>query len=168
MGMRQGRNARGLIEPVIYYRKVDIMTGKVKIIVAPDNTHPTPEGWERMEARTLPEVDAVTLIINSQDQDHFNELSRKDQTMFLLKRELIKSRLNQRLMAVDCSPMERSLIKSAFARFERKEQELNRMVAKGYFHAREFDSETTERGPSPEKQLPQAKMSERLASVLSR
>lgn len=155
------RNAAGTIEPVIYFENK-----RGRVIVAPDTRHPTPVGYERKECRTLAEVDALTRRVNSQDQAHFDDLMEKDRLIMQSKREKIKATLGQRLLAIDCSAIERSFIKGAFAYFDRKERESAKCVVRGYFSQREYDHPLD--GLDPGKQLVMPKPSDRLAAILTK
>lgn len=162
MTIRQDyRNAPGTIEPVIYFENK-----RGRVIVAPDTSHPTPEGYQRRECRTLAEVDALTRRVNAQDQAHFDDLMEKDRRIMQLKRESIKAKLSQRLLAIDCTPIERAFIKGAFAYFDRKERESAKCIVRGYFSQREYDHPLD--GLEPGEQLRMPKPSDRLAALLSK
>jgi hypothetical protein len=141
------------------------------VIVAPDRSHPTPQGFIRRECHHLHEVDRLTRKLQTQDRNMFSRLMEKDRKQIQAKHEQIKSKLRQRLLAVDCSRVERLFILGAFQYLDKKERELLKCEVGGYFHAREFDSTnkyggTEDHGRQLEKVVP--KMSDRLAAALSK
>lgn len=138
------------------------------VIVAPDHAHPTPQGYERKEARTLHDIDLLTKRLNTQDQNYFNHLMAQDRAQILAKHAQIKSRLGQRLLAIDCSPFERLFIRRSFAYLDRKAADLVKCEVSGYFHQREYDSPGNDPLDSYGKQLVMPKMSDRLASLLTK
>ena len=136
------------------------------VIIAPDQSHPTPQGFERREAKTLREIDRLTERMNRQDRDMFSRMMEKDKQQMLVKHDQIRAKLRQRLLAVDCSRPERLFILGAMDYLRRKEEEITKFSYRGYFQQREFDSKracTENYG----KQITMPKMSERLASALS-
>lgn len=145
------RMAPGTIEPVVYFVKVtgyhrDVPESQRTHIVAPDNRHPTPVGFVRREARTLREVDAVTKIMNRQDRKWWEDLTAKDKALFQARRDGIKRRLERRKLEASCTDYERKFIDGALAYMERKQKQMYDVQVTGYFHAREMDSATTEKG----------------------
>lgn len=159
--MSEWRNAPGLIEPVIYFENKE-----GKIIIAPDVRHPTPDGFERKECRTLAEIDKITRQMNSQDKQEWEMLNAKDRARFHDRREAIRTKLRQRMLAVDCSQFERRFIQHAMAYMDRKQEELYRFKLEGYFHQREFDKSSVDTSKVKEA-VKMPKLSDRLASVLT-
>jgi hypothetical protein len=135
------------------------------IIVAPDTSHPTPQGYIRRECHTLREIDLLTRRLNLQDKSMFDNLMEKDRRIMQDKRDSIRSRLRQRMLAADCTNFERRFIRGAFEYLERKEKENTEFQIRGYFTQREFDAKkagTEDYG----KQLVMPRMSDRLAHAL--
>lgn len=157
------RNAPGTIEAVIYF-----VNAKGSIIVAPERDHPTPTGFIRKEAKTLAEVDELTRKIHSQDKNHFDDLMEKDRATMRERRERIRGKLRQRMMAVDCSAFERQFIKGALEYLQKKEDDLYRYTYNSYFAAREFDSSSKDPIDNYGKQVQPPKMSDRLAALLTK
>lgn len=138
------------------------------VIVAPDQRHPTPEGFIRKEAKTLREIDKLTARMNRQDTDMFSRMWEKDRQQMLAQHERHRTALRQRLLAADCTRAERLFILSAFRYFDKKEEEYKNFKVQGYFSQREFDSvrgdiDHATRG----KQLTMPKLSDRLANILT-
>lgn len=161
--MTQWRNAPGQIDPPVVYFE----NARGYLIVAPDVSHPTPQGYERKECKYLHEVDKLTKRMNQQDQDQFAHLMQKDQEIMRQRREKTRSNLRQRMLAHDCSPFERRFIQGALQYLDRKEKENTEFKIRGYFQAREFDSSS---GGVEDygKQVQPAKMSDRLAALLTK
>src|SRR6267142_6485260 len=90
------------------------------VIVAPDQSHPCPQGYEKRWCRTLREVDSLTRRLNMQDQNMFAHLMERDRQQIVAQHARIKSKLNQRLLAIDCGPAERLFIQSAYKYMDRK------------------------------------------------
>src|SRR5882724_6644671 len=110
------------------------------VIVAPDRSHPTPAGFEPRYCTTLAEIDSLTRKLNRQDTDMFSRLIAKDRAALIARHAQMKAKLDQRLLAIDCSPIERMFIQGAFRYFDKKEAELTKCEVSGYFHAREYNS----------------------------
>jgi hypothetical protein len=148
---------------VIYFENRD-----GHIIVAPDRSRATPPGFERKEATTLREIDRITAILNRQDQTMFGRMWQQEREQMIREHDKHRTKLRQRLLAVDCSRGERLFILSAFAYFDRKEKEYDNFKVRGYFAAREFDSARgdIDRATSG-KQLSMPKLSDRLSAALS-
>lgn len=139
------------------------------ILVAPDQSHPTPKGFERHEATTLQEIDRITTIMNRQDTRMFERMWQQDRQQMIEAHNRHRTALNRRLLAPDCSPAERLFIMSAFRYFERKEQEYQHFKVRGYFAQREFDSVRGDiEHATGGKQLVMPKLSDRLAHELTR
>lgn len=136
------------------------------VIVAPDHRHPTPEGFERRECKTLKDIDRLTVRLNRQDTRMFERMWYRDREQMIASHDKIRSKLRQRLLAIDCSKIERLFIESAFRYFERKEKEYENFKVRGYFQQREFDSKNA-KVDDYGKQLVMPKLSSRLASALS-
>lgn len=140
------------------------------VIVAPDRSHPCPAGFEPRYATTLREIDALTRTLNRQDTDMFSRLMARDREAIRTRHALIRSRLNQRLLAVDCHPNEALFIRSMFRYMDKKEAELLKFEVRGYFHQREYDSPGSDpiekHGRQLEATVP--KMSDRLAAALTK
>jgi len=158
--LADNRNAPGLIEAVIYFENA-----KGRIIVSPDTSHPCPQGYERREARTLAEVDRLTRHVNQQDQSAWDDLCAKDRAMMQERRDRVRSKLRQRMLASDCTAFERRFIQGALEYLQKKEDDLYRANVRGYFHQREFGSNDVQL-PEPKSLVP--KMSDRLANLLTR
>lgn len=158
-------NARGLVDkPVVYFENRD-----GRLILAVSDDHPCPQGFERKEARSLPEIDQLHKRFQTKDRAEWDSLCDKDRAVMQVYRDRNRSRLTQRLMAIDCGPMERALIKSAFAYYAKKEKELYEATVNGYFHAREYDSTSPDPATTGEHdaQLPKSPLpSARLQSSL--
>ena len=139
------------------------------VIVAPDHRHPTPSGFERRECRSLRDIDRLTARLHRQDSDMLGRLIAKDREAMRTKHTSIRSKLGQRLLAVDCSPLETLFIRRMFAYLDRKEAELLKCEVHGYFQQREFDSKhacTENYGKQLEATAP--RLSSRLADILTK
>lgn len=172
--MSNWRNAPGQIEPVVYFEAPrDFHTGtrlvkKGYIIVAPDASHPTPQGYERKECRYLHEVDKLTKKMNEQDAEQFGALMAKDREIMRERREKNRRTLRQRMLAPDCSAYERRFIQGAIEYLDRKEKENTEFQIRGFFVQREYDSPSTDPIDNYGTQVKMPKMSDRLASLLSK
>ena len=172
--MADWRNAAGQIDTVIYFQCVkDFWSGtklvkRGHLLIAPDVSHPCPTNYERKECKYLHEVDALTRKMNAQDKDEFGALLEKDRQIMQQRRDKIRSTLRQRLLAVDCTPFERRFILGHLANMERKEKEQSTFRLESFFHQREFDSPTTDPIDKFGKQVQPAKMSDRLAALLTK
>lgn len=140
------------------------------VIVAPDHSHPTPQGFERKECRTLHEIDVLTKRLNRQDTDMFSRLMENDRRQMRAKHEQIRSKLGQRLLAVNCSNVERLFILRHFRYMDQKEKEILKCEVNGYFHQREYDSPGSDPIDRHGKQLEATtpKLSDRLASLMTK
>lgn len=172
--MADWRNAAGQIDSVIYFRCVkDFWSGtklvkKGHLLIAPDHRHPTPDNYERLECKYLHEVDALTRKMNMQDQDEFGALMEKDRQAMELRREKTKSTLCQRMLAPDCTPFERRFIQGALDYLDRKAKQNSEFRLQSFFTQREFDAKTTDPIDKFGKQVQPAKMSDRLAALLTK
>lgn len=137
------------------------------VIIAPDRSHPCPDGFEKRYCTTLAEIDSLTRKLNRQDTDMFSRMQQKDRAILAARHGQIKAKLGQRLLAVDCTRMERLFIHRMFQYLEKKEAELLKCEVRGYFHQREYDSAGSDPVDKYGTQLKMPKMSDRLASVMS-
>lgn len=139
------------------------------VIIAPDQRHPCPSGFEPRYATNLREVDSLTRTLNRQDTDMFSRLMEKDRKAIEHKHAQIRAKLGQRLLAVDCSRIEALFIRRMFAYLDKKEAELRKCEVRGYFHQREYDSPGRDPVEVHGRQLEatQPKMSSRLADILT-
>jgi hypothetical protein len=145
---------------VVYFERADGY-----VYVPADSSRVTPDGYERKEATTLKEIDRLTTKLNRQDQQQFDRIFEQDHAQLVEFHNRKRAILGQRLLAADCSPVERAFIRSAFAYFKRKEDEALKYTVRGYFHQREFDS-VNAKIDDYGKQLTPPKLSDRLSSVL--
>jgi hypothetical protein len=139
------------------------------VLVAPDQRHPTPAGFERKECHTLCEVDDLSRRLNRQDGDMFGRMWERDRQVMIASHERHRTALRQRLLAADCGPGERLFIMRAFAYFHKKEEEYKHYHVQGYFHQREYDSPGNDPLEKHGRQLEATtpKLSDRLASILT-
>jgi len=162
--MTQWRNAPGIIDPPVIF-----FENKVgKVIIAPHVDHPTPEGYIRKECKYLHEVDKLTKRMNQQDFNEFSDLMAKDREIMRLRREKTRKTLRQRMLAPDCTAFEIAFIRGALAKMDAREKEMTEFTIKGYFHAREYDSASTDPIDNYGAQVKVPKMSDRLAALLTK
>ena len=128
------RNARGLIEPVVYFENKEGY-----VIIAPDSRHPTPESFERRECRYLHEVDKLARRVNQQDKDGWKKLNDRDRRLFFSRRQKIRANLIARKYSAACRPVERMFIDIMLRKMDEREEKLYGQKVEGFFHAREFD-----------------------------
>lgn len=161
--MTQWRNAPGMIDPPVVYFE----NKRGYCIVAPDISHPTPDGYIRKECKYLHEVDALTKKMNVQDTNQFEHLMEKDREIMRQRRETTRTKLRQRMLAHDCTAFEIAFIKEGLRRLDQREKEQTECAVRGYFTQREMDSPSAgieDYG----KQLQAPKMSDRLAALLTK
>lgn len=162
--MTDWRNAPGIIDPPVIF----FVNQKGKIIIAPHVDHRTPEGYVRKECKYLHEVDKLTKEMNKQDFNEFRDLMEKDREIMRQRRDKTRRTLRQRMLAVDCTAFEIAFIKGALAHMDVREKEMTEFSIRGYFHAREFDSASTDPIDKHGEQVKVPKMSDRLASLLTK
>lgn len=172
--MADWRNSAGQIEGIVYFECYkDFWSGtklvkRGHLLIAPDTRHPTPEFYERKECKYLHEVDALTRKMNRQDRDEFGAMMEKDRQIMQMRREKTRSTLRQRMLAADCTPYERRFIQGALQYLENKEKENTEFRMESFFTQREFDSPSTDPIDKPKRQVQPAKMSDRLAALLTK
>lgn len=145
---------------VVYFERADGY-----VYVPADSSRQTPAGYERKEANTLKEIDKLTTRLNRQDQQQFDRIFEQDHAQLVEFHNRKREILGRRLLAVDCTPIERAFIRSAFAYFKRKEDEALKYTVRGMFWAREYDSKNA-KCDDYGKQLVMPKLSDRLSNVL--
>lgn len=162
-------NISGTFPAIIYFRRIeaDPVTGSHPLMWAPDNRHPTPAGWERMEAHNWREVDNATKIINAQDQDFYEKLFANDLIAMTASHSRIRGRLSVRMMEPDCGPGERLFILRSFDHMKMREEKLAKVKVTGWVHAREYDHAHKNCEPSGS-QVPVRRMSDLLAQRMGR
>lgn len=154
------------------YERINVLyfvDRKGYVIIAPDQKHPCPTGFDKRYATSLRDVDKLTATLNRQDTDMFSRLIAKDREAIQIRHAQIKSKLNQRLLSVDCHPNEALFIRSMYRYLDKKEIELSKCEVRGFFHQREYDSPGSDPIEQHGRQLEatEPKMSDRLASLLS-
>ena len=92
---------------------------------------PLPEGFQRSVARSAQEKEAVWARISLQEKVHAEQLT---ETLYRQRKDRIldmRSKLNQRKLAADCTQAERDFIRAASEILDRKEDAMNKHSAYG-------------------------------------
>jgi hypothetical protein len=134
--------------------------------VPADWSRKTPPGYVRHEATTLGDIDWLTRRLNAQDKRKFDAMFEQDYRQMVEVHTQKKAILSRRLLAPDCSPIERTFIRSAFAYFDRKERECLHYTVSGYFQQRECDQDH-KKVDDYGKQVVMPRLSSRLSDILT-
>jgi hypothetical protein len=126
----------GTLTPVIYFRDAN-----GHILLAPYSAFPTPEGYVREEADTLPKIDKLTDMMREQERQLLRRERMHEDALTGEARKRVYDRLTERLISSKTSEYEKDFIRAYLLlreerreRFHAKYEEFN-----AYFHAREFD-----------------------------
>jgi hypothetical protein len=96
----------GSLTPVVWFRD---STGHV--IVAPYSTFPTPNGYIREEADTLPKIDRLTSMLMAQERIKLQAEHLHEDEITARARQQVKERLEARLISSETSEYERDFIR---------------------------------------------------------
>jgi hypothetical protein len=104
---------RGSIEPVIYfYNYRDPAHPEGYLMLAPYTSYPTPPGYERREARTLPEVDKMYEVLVRQERLQWEREYFREEATFGKRQQDLRDRLYARMTSGSTGEYEKDFIKS--------------------------------------------------------
>ena len=92
---------------------------------------PVPEGFQRFHATTVWEVERVWKRLDQQERRAAEQMTEKIFLQRMAKIQVIKSGLEQRKLAADCSNAERDFIRESIKVLNRKEDTLNKCSVYG-------------------------------------
>jgi hypothetical protein len=130
------RRALGTLEPVIYFRNA-----RGHVMLAPYSSMPTPAGYEREEAGSLPEIDKLIALLSAQETRQLRAEHEREEAIGELVRNKVRDNLMQRLCSSETSAMERDFIHGYLALQEDKRIARHAKYSEYvfYLHARDFD-----------------------------
>jgi len=130
------RRAFGTLEPVVYYTNL-----KGEISLPPTSDTSTPRGWQREEAHTLAEIDALQRRLQQAEYDRVEKEVQHDEQAFAAAREKVRSNLLAKLVSSSTSEYEREFIRLYLQlRDDKRAQYAQRLREyHAYLEIREFD-----------------------------
>lgn len=137
------RRAMGTLTPIIYFVNRD---GNISL--PPVSDCPTPRGYERREAGTLAEVDALQSRLQDQERRQLEEEHMLDEARWGAVRQRVSDNLRQRMVSADTSPYERDFISAYLELREEKRAKYQQrfscdLAARSVLEIREFDRPRT-------------------------
>ena len=131
------------MEAVIYFRNgTDPTRPRGWIILAPYSDCPTPRGYDREGADSLPKVDRLQKILESQEMgDRISDVLH-DERIFGPRRDEIRARLYARMISGECSQYEKDFIGAYLShRIDRRHKwHAKYLEFQAYMRAREMDT----------------------------
>lgn len=131
------------MEAVIYFRNgTDSSRPRGWIILAPYSDCPTPRGYDREGADSLPKIDALQKILESQERAQVAADVLHDELAFGNKRDEIRQKLYGRMISSDCSTYEKEFLAAYLShRIDRRAKWHAKFAEiQCYFRAREYDT----------------------------
>jgi hypothetical protein len=133
----------GTLDAPIYFRNHrDPNHPEGYLMLAPYSDFPTPYGYSREVARTLPDIDRLQKILCEQERQAFERDHIYDQVLVGQKQREITDRLRQRMVSSSTSPYDRDIIAAYLElKEEKREKHAQRFRERNmYLYAREHDS----------------------------
>jgi len=129
--------APGQIEPVVYFRNAD-----GRLILAAYTAQPTPDGWMRCEAGTLPEARALERRLQEQDHIEAEREGIRDQLSTAYRRQAIRDKFYARIKSSDASEYEKEYLRLYIQLSDDKlaQYEQRWLERTTYLHALHFDT----------------------------
>lgn len=127
----------GTLPPVIVFRNADGYR-----MLAAFSEQPTPEGYEREEYDTLPEIDKLQGILQQQEKDAAEREMTFDAAQFRTQTDAIRDRLYARISSSATSEWEKEFLRLYLQlRDERKREQYRQryLERQWYLYAREND-----------------------------
>lgn len=98
--------APGQIEPIIYFKNVS-----GKLMLAAYSSQPTPDGWMREEADTLPLARDLERRLQSQDHDEAEREGIRDQMATMARRQAVRDALMARIHSSAATEYEKEFLR---------------------------------------------------------
>lgn len=129
--------APGLIEPIVYFRNAD-----GHAVLAAYSDQPTPEGWMREEATTLPAARALEKRLQEQDRREAEREGIRDTLATAYRRQAIRDKLYQRIKSSSASEYEKEFLRCYIQLSDEKaaKYEQRWLERTSYLHALHFDT----------------------------
>lgn len=111
-------------------------------MLSPYSDFPTPSGYTREAARTLPEIDRLQFTLIEQERRECEMEMVHDEVVFGAKQREITDRLRQRMVSSSTTPYDRDLI-AAYLQLKEEKREIHRqrfMERNMFLFARENDT----------------------------
>jgi hypothetical protein len=133
----------GTLEPVIYFRNVNSPTRpRDWLLIAPYTDCPTPDGYERDGADSLPAVDRLQKVLEEQELAERSADILHDERVFGPLRDRIRDNLYAKLISSNTSPLEKDFIRAYLAlRIDKRDRHHAKYLEYNtYLNAREMDT----------------------------
>lgn len=131
------------LEAVVYFvNHEDSAHPAGYVLLAPTSSHPTPEGYSRELARSLPEIDRLQAILVSQERREWERELAADERLMEGRRADVRDRLYARMTSSTTSPYEREFIQLYLQlREDKRARHRQRFLERtAYLTAREMDT----------------------------
>lgn len=135
------RRAFGTLSPIIYFvSETTDAEGRHNIMLAPYSAYPTPSGYSREEADTLPKVDDLQKRLQDQESRKLKSEAESLWGMNAVRQKIIED-LRQRLYSSDTPLYERDFITAYLSLAEERRAKWQAKFAEAtmYLYAREND-----------------------------
>lgn len=132
----------GSLQPIIFYvNHQDPAHPEGYILLAPYSEFPTPAGYSREEAGTLPEVDRLQKRLQEQSRREWEAEYECDEAQWVERCERTRGNLYARLASSATSEWDKEFIRNYLQlREEKRDKYKQRFFERtAYLHAREFD-----------------------------
>lgn len=133
----------GSLEAVIYFHNHrDPNHPPGYLMLSPYSDFPTPYGYTREAARTLPEIDRLQFTLIEQERRECEMEMVHDEVVFGRKQREVTDKLRQRMISSSTTPYERDFIEAYLQLQEQKrDRHRQRFMERAMFlHARENDT----------------------------
>lgn len=132
------------LEAVVYFvNHEDPAHPSGYILLAPYSSFPTPEGYTRETARSLPEIDRLQRILQDQERREWEREYLADAEKMKARYEDVRQRLVARMVSSSTSPYERDYISEYLKLHDEKLRKKYREIFEhrvAYLWARENDT----------------------------
>lgn len=131
------------LEAVVYFvNHEDSAHPSGYILLAPTSSHPTPEGYTREFARSLPEIDRLQATLVAQERAEWERDLAADESLMAARRSDVRDRLYARMVSSATSAYEREFIELYLQlREEKRARHRQRFLERSAFlTAREMDT----------------------------
>jgi hypothetical protein len=133
----------GSLSAVVYFKNHrDPAHPPGYLMLAPYSDFPTPSGYSRELARTLPDIDRLQKILCKQEREDFERDRLYDEVLVGAKQREITDKLRSRMVSSSTTPYDRDIIAAYLElKEEKRAKHAQRFMERNmYLHAREMDS----------------------------
>jgi len=118
---------------------------------------PIPEGFIRLTAETVPDIERVWKRLDQQERRRMERMNEEDFKKREAQINAFRSRLHERMKATDCSPVEKDMIRYSLDFLQRKQDALYKNSVYGVAKMQESEAPLAPTpAPAPKVTVPDA------------